>query len=166
MVNDIVKKDSRLFLFQALEYGINNRLIDKIFLEKLKNEGIELSLGYAKKYYKLVYEAYLRQASYCVLGIINLGLIQTAGGNLDTAVNLIRTKGFVIIFRQGWTRVLRLVKLARDSEKFDLKTEFELEKDFSESFSAEPGKKWIGNGEYVYNLFKLRTSAGKQDETI
>ncbi len=155
MADKIIKKDFRLFLFKTLEYGINNQLIDKIFLEKLKTEGIELSLGYAKKYYKVIYEAYLRQASYCVLGIMNLGLVQTSGGSYDKAIHLIKTKGFISMFRQGWTRVINLVELAMDSGKNSAKTNFELEKDFSESFCAEPGKKWIGNGEYIYNLYKL-----------
>jgi hypothetical protein len=161
MANDIVKKDLRLFLFRTLEYGINNQLIDKSILEALKNEGVELSLGYAKKYYKVIYEAYLRQASYCVLGIMNLGLIQTSGGNFDEAVHLIQRKGFVGMFRQGWTRVIRLAKLAGDSEEYSTKTEFEWEKDFSESFSAVPGKRWIGNSEYIYNLSKLRNLVGE-----
>lgn len=161
MANDIVTKDFRLFLFKTLEYGINNQLIDKLVLAKFKNEGVELSLGYAKKYYKVIYEAYLRQASYCVLGIMNFGLIQTSGGNFDEAVYLIKTEGFVGMFRQGWTRVIRLVKLARDSEEYSIKTEFEWEKDFSESLSAEPGKKWIGNSEYFYNLSKLRNLVGE-----
>lgn len=154
MANDMVKKDLRLFLFKTLEYGINNRLIDKSILETLKSQGTELSLGYAKKYYKVIYEAYLRQASYCVLGIMNLGLVQTTGGNLHEAVHFIKGQGFVGMFRQGWTRVIRLATLAGDSEVYPTKTEFEWEKDFSESFSAEPGKKWIGNSEYIYNLAK------------
>ncbi len=157
MAKDIRKKDFRLFLFRSLEYGLNHNLIDETFLKKLQTEGTELSFGFAKRYYSVIYEAYLRQASHCVLGTINLGLTLLAAPSLDKAVYLLKTKSYVGVFREGWTRIIEIAELSKGVEESYTKTDFELEVDFAELFSAEPGKIWIGKGEYYYNLLKADT---------
>lgn len=111
-----------------------------------------MSFVFAKRYYSVVYEAYLRQASHCVLGIMNIGLIESSGKQLDDAMGLLLQKGFVDIFREGWTRILDLVRYAGNAGIHGYKTKFEWEKNFAESFSAEPGRKWIGHDEYLISL--------------
>lgn len=152
MTNKIIKSDTRLFLFQALEYGFKEKFIDNAFLENLKKEGVQMSFVFAKRYYNIVYEVYLRHASHCVLGVINIGLIESSNNRLDNAIDHLKKKSGVGIFREGWTRILNLVKNARKNESFRHKSEFEWERDFAESLSAEPGREWVGYDEYLNNM--------------
>ncbi|NOX33310.1 MAG: hypothetical protein GXP56_06175 [Deltaproteobacteria bacterium] len=152
MTSGIIKSDSRLLLFRTLEYGFKKKLMDNAFLNGLKKQGSQMSFAFAKRYYNLVYEPYLRHASYCVLGVINIGLTVSSNNRLDNAIDLVLQKGYVGIFREGWTRILNLVHYARNAERLSHKTAFEWEKDFAESFSAEPGREWIGYDEYLVNM--------------
>ena len=51
MKSEIIKSDTRLLLFRALEYGIKAKVMDDAFLEKFKKEGSEMSFAFAKRYY-------------------------------------------------------------------------------------------------------------------
>ncbi|RLE45511.1 hypothetical protein DRJ25_05565, partial [Candidatus Woesearchaeota archaeon] len=151
---EIAKKDTRLFLFQALDTGIRNGLFEKSILAKLEKEGAELSIGFAKRYYpQIVAEAYLRQASYNVLGIINLGLhILCSESLVANAVSILKKKGFVGIFREGWTRLVRLSEMRSIVEE---KEQTSIEREYAELFMAEPEKDWIGIKEYknAFNFY-------------
>lgn len=151
MTKQIITNDPRLFLFQVMEYGFDKKLFDEIFLNNFKKQGMQMSFAFAKRYYSVVYEAYLRQASHCVLGIMNIGLLEISEKNMNDATGFLLQKGYVGAFREGWTRVSDLASYASNSEKNTHKTEFEWERDFSESFSAEPGREWIGYDEYQIN---------------
>ncbi len=151
MKKEIIKKDSRLFLFRIMENCRNKNLMDDGFMEKLKKEGTQMSFAFAKKYYNVVQKAYLRQASHCVLGIMNLGLIESAGKKPDVATNILLKKSYIGIFREGWTLIVDLVYHAENSKRGSFKTTFEWEKDFAESLSAHPGRKWVGYDEYQVN---------------
>lgn len=159
MTLEILKRDNRLFLFQTVEYGLRAKLMEDVLLDEFRKDGVKMAFVFAKRYYSVVYEAYLRQASYCVLGIINLGLIESSDNRLENAVDLLLKKGFVGSFREGWSRISRLVRYVRACDPFHQKTAFEWEKDFSESVSAEPGRKWIGYDEFRY----LMSLYGKGD---
>lgn len=162
MTKELIKGDCRLFLFQVMEFGFNAKLFDEAFLKKLKKEGRQMSFVFTKKYYSVVYEAYLRQASHCVLGIMNIGLIEASGKQLNDATGILLQKGYVGIFREGWTRILNLVQHASKADQYNSKTAFEWEKDFAELFSAEPGRNWIGYDEYLINmLMYYRNSSGE-----
>jgi hypothetical protein len=152
VTSEIIKSDTRLFLFRALEYGFAEKLMDDVFFDKLKREGAQMSFAFAKRYYNVIYEAYLRHASHCVLGIINIGLIESSKSRLDNATNHLIQKSYVGMFREGWTRILNLVQYAINLENISHKTAFEWEKDFAESFSAEPGREWIGYEEYLIKM--------------
>jgi len=152
MTKELIIVDSRLFLFQVMEYGLNKKLINDKVIDKFKNQGVQMSFAFAKRYYSVVYESYLRHASNCILGIVNLGLIETSGRQLNDATMILIQKGHVRLFREGWTRVLKLVKYAWNADRNTYKSEFEWEKDFAELFSAEPGREWIGYEEYMKNI--------------
>ena len=152
MNRELIKKDTRLFLFQALEHGLKTGRMDDAFLGKCQKEGMEMSFVFAKRYYNLIYGACLRHASHCVLGIVNLGLIEASEGLLHDAVVLLLRNGFVGGFREGWSRILKLVQYAGAADTSHRKTAFEWEKDFAESLSAEPGKPWVGYDEYQYHM--------------
>lgn len=149
MINEIIKADSRLFILQVLEYGFNEDIIDDTVIRRLKREGTQMSFVFAKRYYSVVYESYLRHASNCVLGITNIGLIELSATRLDIGIGLLIQKGYVELFREGWTRILDLVGCAINVERYSHKTAFEWEKDFAESLSAEPERKWFGYDEYL-----------------
>lgn len=164
MTKQIIKNDPRLFLFQVMEYGFNKKLINEVFLSNLKKQGMQMSFAFAKRYYSVVYEAYLRQASHCVLGIMNIGLIEASGKNMNDAAGFLLQKGYVGAFREGWTRVSDLARYARNSKKNTHKTKFEWERDFSESFSAELGREWIGYDEYqISRLIYCNARRGKNE---
>lgn len=163
MTRDLIRVDSRLFLFQVLEYGINENLIDNAFLSKLKIEGAQMSYVFAKRYYNVVYEASLKQASHCVLGIMNISLIESSRKQLDAAIGHILQKGYVGVFREGWTRLSNLVRYTIEIERDSCKTVFEWEKDFAELFSAEPGRKWIGYDEYRANMLLYYSNSRRQN---
>jgi len=156
MKNEIIKSDTRLLLFRSLEYGIKANLMDDTFLYRYKKEGADMSYAFAKRYYNVVFEAYLRQASHCVLGIMNIGLIESSRNQIIKAADLILERGFVGIFREGWSRIVNLVQYAKSADELNQKTTYEWEKDFSDSFSAEPGKNWIGYDEYRYHMLLYR----------
>lgn len=159
MKNEIIKNDTRLLLFRALEYGIKTNLKDDTLLNRCKKEGADMSYVFAKRYYNVVFEANLRHASHCVLGIINIGLIELSRNQVVKAANLISERGLVGIFREGWSRILNLVQYAKSTDQFNQKTRYEWEKDFSDSFSAEPDKNWIGYDEYRYYMLLYRRKA-------
>ncbi len=163
MNKEIIVSDTRLLLFRALEYGLGTGNLDDGFLNGLKKEGAELSYVFAKRYYNVIQQACLRHASHCVLGITNIGLIELSDNLPGNAAELLLKNGMTGLFREGWTRVLRLVRLARSAEKPNRKTEFEWEKDFADSFCAEPGRRWIGYDEYRYYALRYRfQSRGKK----
>lgn len=159
MKNEIIKRDTRLLLFRSLEYGIKTNLMDDTFLHRCKMEGADMSYAFAKRYYNVVFEAYLRHASHCVLGIMNIGLIESSRNQIIKAADLILERGFVGIFREGWSRIINLVQYAKSADELNQKTTYEWEKDFSDSFSAEPGKNWIGYDEYRYHMLLYRREA-------
>lgn len=163
MTKAMIEKDMRLFLFQVLEYGLNRDIIDKRWITDLQNEGARMSFVFAKKYYSVVHEAHLRQASHCVLGIINIGLLETSGEQLEDAAYLIIKKGYTGIFRDGWTCLLNLVQYAENSQISEDKTTFELEREFAESLSAEPNREWIGHQEYLVNMVMYSGAPGKEE---
>ncbi|MCP4021669.1 MAG: hypothetical protein GY729_07495 [Desulfobacteraceae bacterium] len=152
MTTELIKKDSRLFLFQVLEYGFEQKRLDQAFLNQLKKQGAQMSFVFAKRYYNVIQEACLRQASHCVLGIINIGLIESSGHGLDNAIDQLLQKGYVSMFKQGWTRLLDLVQYAGNAQKYLQRTNFEWEKNFAESLSAEPGREWVGHDEYLIHM--------------
>lgn len=159
MNHEIIKRDTRLLLFRALEYGIKTNLMDNTILTICKKQGSDMSYAFAKRYYNVVFEAYLRHASHCVLGIMNIGLIESSNNQVDKAARILSEAGFVGIFREGWSRILNLIQFAKSADQFNQKTTYEWEKDFSDSFSAEPGKIWIGYDEYRYHMLLLRRKA-------
>lgn len=152
MTKAVIQTDPRLFLFQVMEYGYNRKTISNSFLNRFHTEGAQMSFAFAKRYYNVLHEAYLRQSSHCVLGIMNLGLIESAGKNIDKAAGILRQKSYVGVFRQGWTLISNLVQDARAKDHNKFKTPFEWEKDFAETVSAEPGREWIGHQEYQVNV--------------
>ena len=154
MNKEIIISDTRLLLFRALEYGLGAGLMDDVFLNGLKKDGAELSYVFAKRYYGVIQQAYLRHASHCVLGIINIGLIEPSDNLPRNAAEFLLKNGLAGSFREGWSRVLKLVRHTRTAEKSNRKTEFEWEKDFADSFCAEPGRRWIGYDEYRYYMLR------------
>lgn len=126
-------------------------------------QAVEMSFVFARKYYTIVYDAHLNQASDCVLGIMNLGLIESSDNNRDKALKLLIQKGYFGAFRKGWQQVAKLAVHARTAE-YENKTAFEWEKDFSEIFSAKPGKYWNGHNEYLaHMLFYSRKGKSKNE---
>lgn len=160
MTHEIIRSDTRLLLFRAMECGLQTKLMDDAFLDKFRKQGAQMAFIFAKRYYNVVYEAYLRHASHCVLGVINIGLIESSENQLDNAVGLLLKRGFVGVFREGWSRILNLVHFASAADISHQKTEFDWQKDFCESFSAEPGRKWIGYDEYRYYMLLYSKGAG------
>ena len=154
MAGEITPTDSRLFLFRSLDYGVKSGLMASGAIKQLERDGAALSFGFAKKYYRVVYEAYLRQASFCVLGIINLGLEATAKGDMQKAAILVEREGVVTIFRHGWTRLLKLAQLIKRADGSDSRSQIELERDLAEWLSAEPDKPWNGVREFVTSVRK------------
>ena len=148
MPNEIIKRDHCLFLFTALATGKQTGLLSEAHALALETEGAQMAFTFAKKYYRIVYEAYLRQASFCVLGIINLGLTAVAKNDPEAAARLIREKGAVGLFREGWTRVLKLLKLIRKTEGPELFDARRWERELAERLGAEPGKPWDGANEF------------------
>lgn len=159
MSSEIIKKDKRLFLFRAIEFGLAGGLIKPAAQKRLQKQGAALSFGFAKKYYRVVYEAYLRQASFCVLGVINLGLEAAAKGDLTQAAGLIANEGYVTLFRQGWSRILKLAHLIKMAEDREDRFQRILEKDLAEWLSAEPDRPWQGVAEFVTSVRKYGTLA-------
>ncbi len=160
---EIIKNHSKLFLFQIIEHGMKQNLIDEHFLIAMIKQAVEMSFVFARKYYTIVYDAHLNQASDCVLGIMNLGLIESSDNNRDKALKLLIQKGYFGAFRKGWQQVAKLAVHARTAE-YENKTAFEWEKDFSEIFSAKPGKYWNGHNEYLaHMLFYSRKGKSKNE---
>ncbi len=100
----LVPGDDRLLVFRALDHGLSSGVIQAGFIcrEKAVLEG--MSFVFARRYYTLVHEACLRQASQCVLGIVNLGLSERSGGRLSVAADFLTSRGSLGMFREGWTR--------------------------------------------------------------
>lgn len=69
--------------------------MDDTFLHKCKEEGSDMSYAFAKRYYNVIFEAYLRHASHCVLGIINIGLIESSNNQVVKAANFLLKSGLV-----------------------------------------------------------------------
>jgi hypothetical protein len=112
-------------------------------------QAVQMSFVFARKYYTIVYDAHLNQASDCVLGIMNLGLIESSDNNRDKALKLLIQKGYFGAFRKA---------------EHENKTAFEWEKDFSEIFSAKSGKYWNGHNEYLaHMLFYSRKGKSKNE---
>ena len=152
MTQALAIKDMRLLLFQALERGA----FWGPFLQEWKEDGVGMSLEFADKYYNLTSEVYLRQASYCVLGIINLGLVISSENNVDNAVKVLRQNDLLKVFQIGWDKISHLASLKQEIVSESL---HQSEKDFSEIFAAQPDKKWIGWKEYKTNLRNYSSSA-------
>ena len=113
---NIVLKNSRLLFFRALEEGVERKFFNEDFLSGVKKEGVELSFTLAERQYSVIHEAFLRQAVFNVLGIVNLGLAISAEESVDQAILFVKEKGLIGLFRQGWTH---LFKLARDISLVD-----------------------------------------------
>lgn len=107
----IIVKDFRPFLFQALEYGKKNHLFDVKFLKELLAEGVEMTLGFAKKYYRITVEEELKLSAYSVIGVISLALTEESGGNVSKAASLLHQNRLVKLFRLGWAKVAKLAEL-------------------------------------------------------
>ena len=161
MKGDIVKSDTRLLLFRALDYGLAAAWMDDGFVKKARQESVMMAFAFAKRYYSVVYEAHLRHASHCVLGIINLGLMTFCGNLPPEAADLLLKVGVVGAFREGWARILMLVNNRRAADPLSQHTAYEWEKDFADAICAEPGRKWIGYDEYRYLMGLYGKEAGK-----
>jgi len=150
----IMKKDTRLLLFQALERGS----FEGSFIQKMKEEAVGMSLQFAKKYYKVTFEVYLTQASKCVLGVINLALVMQSDNDVDKAVKVLHKKSAKELFQYGWQEIYRLAEFGYKRVSAGHRTEDEkglrydkvedTEKDYAERVSADPEKQWIGFDEY------------------
>ncbi len=151
----LVPGDDRLLVFRALDNGLSSGVIQAGFIcrEKAVLEG--MSFVFARRYYTLVHETCLRQASQCVLGIVNLGLSERSGGRLSVAADLLTSRGSLGMFREGWTRVLKLVRAAGHAAPHRFKTDYELEREFAEDFTAVPGRPWCGRNHYAATMLKL-----------
>jgi hypothetical protein len=144
--------DSRLFLFQALKFGVENGIIPTSMILKLREEAADLSVEMSKMY-KPINEADQLIASWCVLGVLNFSLIKEAGQDKEEGAKLIRKHGFIHIFRIGWTEISKTKKLAEKAGRTS--GEILTEKDMAELLIAEPGRPWHGMeyyNEYVEEL--------------
>ncbi|MCX6740302.1 MAG: hypothetical protein NTZ49_03680 [Candidatus Parcubacteria bacterium] len=142
----IVRHDSRLLLFQAL----GHTQFGGLFFDQVKKEGAGMSYEFAKKYYTVTSEPYLTRATYCVLGICNLGLVLASKNQLDIALSLIQNKKLFDLFQLGWEKISQLVKMKNYCDQKELGDQtWNIEKELAERFSAEPGKNWIGLDEYT-----------------
>ncbi len=155
----IVRKDTRLLLFQALERGS----FEGSFLQKMKKDGAGMTYEFAKKYYKVTFEVYLIQASYCVLGIINFGLHLLSDNDLDKAVMILQTRSLMEIFQAGWTKISDVAasnirkdnewstKSGKNANKVRLPGESKeiiWHREISERLLANPASNWDGLEEF------------------
>ncbi|MCX6744099.1 MAG: hypothetical protein NTX82_01085 [Candidatus Parcubacteria bacterium] len=144
----IVRKDTRLLLFQALERGS----FEGSFLQKMKKDGAGMTYEFAKKYYKVTLEIHLIHASYCVLGIINFGLHLLSDSDPDKAVQILRTKSLMDIFQAGWIKISGLaeIKIHEDNEWVtdDTKGAKDWHKEISERLLSDPQREWEGLEEF------------------
>lgn len=159
--SNIKRFDDRLLLFQTLALGCETGQIRKPDLEKIEQFGADMSVVFAKKYYTVVETGHLIQASQCVLGILNLGLVQKIGKSQEKALQFLLKTGMLGTFQEGWTLISRLVEKAQKAEKDLFRTTFEWEKEMAESVSAAPGRNWHGDIEYCTKML-MYTGAGRR----
>lgn len=153
----ITPKTKALFVFEALLYGLNSGLVEKSFIKTFRRDCAGMTFVLAKKYYNVVFEANLKQAAHCVLGVLNLGLLECSGGSLPEAAVILAKEGALKAFREGWTRIDALSCHEDIFEKQLHKSRFEREKDFAELFSACPGQIWTGHRDYLAHRIFLAT---------
>lgn len=169
-MNKVIITDSGAFFLSVIEYGSKNGLFSRDYLEGLKEKAAKMTVQFAKRYYTVVYEAHLWQATYNILGIISVALRKQTGGDIEKSVHLLLSEGILTIFRQGWTNISILAKEIQElgiSGKYtgipgmyliSGKNEiiFLVEKELLERISAEPKRVWIGYSQFEEVLEDVR----------
>lgn len=168
----IERIDHQLLLFRAIKKGLQAKVIDSILLQKIEQEAVAMIVKLAERYWSTTYEAYIRQAAYCLLGITNLGLLYKSGGSIEKAVELIRTFRMIGLFRSGWGLIEKLIQDIIDAQKQSDFIEWvqpkyrhtpirnTLEKEIIEEFAFEPGQIW-NNQRYQQLIEKYHPAAEK-----
>jgi hypothetical protein len=148
-VGDLAIADLRPLFIQALEEGRKRGSVKGFVFEKMKKDGVEMTLTLAERFYSKFYEAYLLQAMHSVIGVLSLGLYFLTKGDLEKAVEIIAKDPLVMIFRVGWTKVVELRKLRMFSQYLTgERQEGLIEKDLTEILSSPPQANWSGVQEY------------------
>lgn len=162
-MGEVAITDLRPIFFRAMDYGQKQQLLNDQTIQKLREEGAQMTINLSEKYYTVIHCADLWQATYNVCGIISLSLQKQTAGNLINAVKIIKAKGLVVLFREGWGMLSGLAQsieavgkishyvynrtysYEKRIPKADLHS---LERELMERFSAELDKNWIGWSEY------------------
>lgn len=136
----VLKQQSRLFLFEALQFGLDNRIFDSSILQAMQKEGAEMTVRLASKYYQLHYEECLKRAMKIILGATNFGLLNLSGGDITKAAQIIKDQGLVKMFRQTWSEIERWKQRGHAREQlhdYEKKDSSEVEKEMLEALIFE-----------------------------
>ncbi|MBL7057825.1 hypothetical protein ISS03_00665 [Patescibacteria group bacterium] len=161
----ITIKDLRPFLTQVLEHGVKSGQLKDPFFKKAEQEGVDLTIGFAKKYYDIVHEENLRKAMQNVVGIISLGLAFKFSQDIEKASIYVQSEGLIIAFRLGWGHVAeltRISKLLEDPTYTNSAWQINKEIELSELVSATNQNEWFGDQLFsnkfqeINNIFQER----------
>ena len=112
---DLVTADHpQLLLLETIECGRTSNVFDGLFLENLREEGVQLTIGFAQKFYNAHYETSLRLARDIVLGVCNLGLIICSNTDVQKSMVVLRKEGLLHVFRKGFSALQALSDLSKD----------------------------------------------------
>ena len=162
MNREPARTDQRLLYFRALAHGLDSGLVDRATLNRFIDDGAEMAYVFARRYRTVVYSADLAQASDCVLGVINLGLVKASADRPESALNFLLNRGLIGAFRAGWSG---LAALARQIKAVDrAATVFQLESDLADAISVRPGRRWVGYEEYRRLWAQYDCSEGNENE--
>lgn len=154
--------DQRLLYFRALARGLDSGLVDRATLNRFIEDGAEMAYVFARRYRTVVYSADLAQASDCVLGVINLGLVKASNDQPEAALKFLLGRGLIGAFRAGWSGLVALAGQIRAVDRSA--TVFQLESDLADSISARPGRRWVGYEEYLRLWAQYDCSEGNENE--
>ena len=134
--------DQGPFLSKVLAYGQTEELLDEAQLAQIKAKAVLMSLKLADKFYNKYKMHLLEHASFDVIGVVSLGLMEQSDRDLKRGLSLLMTlDGIVKSFQKGWSmlRTVSKFKLCSKSIYGDI-DKILLEKISSPSDADE----WIG----------------------
>lgn len=100
------------FLLLILKDGENEGYFSSEFMQKTKQQLIDMSLRIASDNLSIIYADQITKGCEIVLGITNLGLLELCNNDSDKAKEIIKTQGIVYCFRAGWAQYAQLKKVS------------------------------------------------------
>ena len=144
---ELVKHEHpNLLLFEAVEQGKNQGIIDDSFVQNLREEGVAMTIGFAQKHYSPHYEEVLRWARDIVIGVCNLGLVLTVGQDVKKAIDILLRGRLLESFRYGFSALMRL---EGQTQVYDIKSKRYDILACCREVSHEIGTVWTGYERYL-----------------